>query len=147
MKKKGKVVLFLASLLLTACASADKAGLTFEADYQTFHYQGKDYAISQQVVDVEDVTGTTVNFMEFPLIDQDGHIIDSLHLDDKKVRESLQHVETTTQSLSLMNLYETRDKGLAIGINQDYYKVDLESNIDQAERIRYTGLIEKEEEE
>ncbi|HHT7738408.1 TPA: hypothetical protein ACT2GE_000528 [Streptococcus suis] len=46
MKKKVFGLLALVSIMLAAC-SFSSAGLSFDEGYQTFHYKGKDYAVSK----------------------------------------------------------------------------------------------------
>ena len=71
MKKKLFGLLALGSIMLTACSSSS-AGLSFDEGYQTFHYKGKDYAVSKQEVAKDSIRGTEVKFMEWPVVKEEG---------------------------------------------------------------------------
>ena len=120
MKKKVISMLALGSIILTACSSSS-AGISFDEGYQTFHYKGKDYAVSKQEVAEDSIQGTEVQFMEWPVVKEDGV------------------VKTT---VSLNNLYVTTSKEWAIGVQDGYYKVDLEDNIAESDRIDYQALLD-----
>lgn len=120
MKKKAFGLLALGSIMLTACSSSS-AGLSFDEGYQTFHYKGKDYAVSKQEVVEDSIQGTEVQFMEWPVVKEEGAM------------------KTT---VSLNNLYVTTSKDWAIGVQDGYYKVDLEDNIAESERIDYQALLD-----
>ncbi|HEM4818791.1 TPA: NisI/SpaI family lantibiotic immunity lipoprotein [Streptococcus suis] len=120
MKKKVFGLLALGSIMLTAC-SYSSAGLSFDEGYQTFHYNGKDYAVSKQEVAEDSIQGTEVQFMEWPVVKEEGAM------------------KTT---VSLNNLYITTSKEWAIGVQNRYYKVDLEDNIAESDRIDYQALLD-----
>ena len=120
MKKKVISMLALGSIILTACSSSS-AGISFDEGYQTFHYKGKDYAVSKQEVAEDSIQGTEVQFMEWPVVKEEGA------------------VKTT---VSLNNLYVTTSKEWAIGVQDGYYKVDLEDNIAESDRIDYQALLD-----
>ncbi|MGQ7374511.1 NisI/SpaI family lantibiotic immunity lipoprotein [Streptococcus suis] len=120
MKKKIFSLLALGSIMLTACSSSS-AGLSFDEGYQTFHYKGKDYAVSKQEVAEDSIQGTEVKFMEWPVVKEEGGV---------------------KQTVSLNNLYVTSSNDWAIGVQDGYYKVDLEDNIAESDRIDYQALLD-----
>ncbi|HEM6529506.1 NisI/SpaI family lantibiotic immunity lipoprotein [Streptococcus suis] len=119
MKKKVFGMLTLGSIVLTACSSSS-ASLSFDEGYQTFHYKGKDYAVSKQEVAEESIQGTEVQFMEWPVVKEEGSV---------------------KKTVSLNNLYVTSSNDWAIGVQDGYYKVDLENNIAESDRINYQALL------
>ncbi|HFI0480829.1 TPA: NisI/SpaI family lantibiotic immunity lipoprotein [Streptococcus suis] len=120
MKKKVFGLLALGSIMLTACSSAS-AGLSFDEGYQTFHYKGKDYAVSKQEVAEDSIQGTEVQFMDWPVVNEEGEV---------------------KQTVSLNNLYVTSSNDWAIGVQDGYYKVDFEDNIAESDRIDYQALLD-----
>ncbi|HEM3490757.1 TPA: NisI/SpaI family lantibiotic immunity lipoprotein [Streptococcus suis] len=120
MKKKVFGMLALGSIMLTACSSSS-ASLSFDVGYQTFHYKGKDYAVSKQEVAEDSIQGTEVQFMEWPVVKEEG---------------------TVKKTVSLNNLYITTSNDWAIGVQDGYYKVDLENNIAESDRINYQALLD-----
>ncbi|HFI0236854.1 TPA: NisI/SpaI family lantibiotic immunity lipoprotein [Streptococcus suis] len=120
MKKKVFGMLALGSIMLTACSSSS-AGLSFDGAYQTFHYKGKDYAVSKQEVAEDSIHGTEVKFMEWPVVKEEGSV---------------------KKTVSLNNLYVTTSNDWAIGVQDGYYKVDLEDNIAESDRIDYQALLD-----
>ncbi|MFX3644404.1 NisI/SpaI family lantibiotic immunity lipoprotein [Streptococcus suis] len=120
MKKKVFGLLALGSMMLTACSSSS-AGLSFDEGYQTFHYKGKDYAVSKQEVAEDSIQGTEVQFMEWPVVKEEGAV---------------------KKTVSLNNLYVTTSKELAIGVQDGYNKVVLEDNIAESDRIDYQALLD-----
>ncbi|MFH6615465.1 NisI/SpaI family lantibiotic immunity lipoprotein [Streptococcus suis] len=120
MKKKVFGLLTLGSIMLTACSSSS-AGLSFDEGYQTFHYKGKGYAVSKQEVSEDSIQGTEVKFMEWPVVKEEG---------------------AGKKTVSLNNLYVTTSNDWAIGIQDGYYKVDLEDNIAESDRIDYQALLD-----
>ncbi|MCK3943312.1 NisI/SpaI family lantibiotic immunity lipoprotein [Streptococcus suis] len=120
MKKKVFGMLALGSIMLTACSSSS-AGLSFDEGYQTFHYKGKDYAVSKQEVAKDSIRGTEVKFMEWPVVKEEGSV---------------------KKTVSLNNLYVTSSNDWAIGVQDGYYKVDLEDNIAESDRIDYQALLD-----
>ncbi len=120
MKKKVISMLALGSIMLTACSSSS-AGLSFDEGYQTFHYKGKDYAVSKQEVAEDSIQGTEVQFMEWPVVNEEGAV---------------------KKTVSLNNLYVTTSKEWAVGVQDGYYKVDLEDNIAESDRIDYQALLD-----
>ncbi|HFH9839232.1 TPA: NisI/SpaI family lantibiotic immunity lipoprotein [Streptococcus suis] len=120
MKKKVFGMLALGSIMLTACSSSS-AGLSFDEGYQTFHYKGKDYAVSKQEVAEDSIQGTEVKFMDWPVVNEEGSV---------------------KKTVSLNNLYVTTNKEWAIGIQDGYYKIDLEDNIAESDRIDYQALLD-----
>lgn len=121
MKKKVFGLLALGSIMLTACSSSS-AGLSFAEGYQTFHYKGKDYAVSKQEVAEDSIQGTEVKFMEWPVVKEEGAV---------------------KKTVSLNNLYITTSKEWAIGVQDGYYKVDLEDNIAESDRIDYQAVLDQ----
>lgn len=124
MKKKVFGLLALGSIMLTACSSAS-AGLSFDEGYQTFHYKGKDYAVSKQEVTEDSIQGTEVQFMEWPVVKEEGAM------------------KTT---VSLNNLYITSNKEWAIGVQDSYYKVGAEKEVAKADRINYQEVLDQADE-
>ncbi|HEM4322307.1 MULTISPECIES: NisI/SpaI family lantibiotic immunity lipoprotein [Streptococcus] len=124
MKKKVFGLLALGSIMLTACSSSS-AGLSFDEGYQTFHYKGKDYAVSKQEVTEDSIQEVEVKFMDWPVVKEEGA------------------VKTT---VSLNNLYVTTSKDWAIGVQDGYYKVDLEDNIAESDRINYQEVLDQADE-
>ncbi|WP_174850622.1 NisI/SpaI family lantibiotic immunity lipoprotein [Streptococcus suis] len=124
MKRKVFGLLALGSIMLTACSSSS-AGLSFDDDYRTFHYKGKDYAVSKQEVTEDSIQGTEVQFMEWPVVKEEGA------------------VKTT---VSLNNLYVTTSKDWAIGVQDSYYKVGAEKEVAKADRINYQDVLEQADE-
>ncbi|HEM3555335.1 NisI/SpaI family lantibiotic immunity lipoprotein [Streptococcus suis] len=120
MKKKVFGLLALGSMMLTAC-SYSSASLSFDEGYQTFHYKGKDYAVSKQEVAEDSIQGTEVQFMEWPVVKEEGAV---------------------KKTVSLNNLYVTTSKELAIGVQDGYNKVVLEDNIAESDRIDYQALLD-----
>ncbi|WP_421364106.1 NisI/SpaI family lantibiotic immunity lipoprotein [Streptococcus suis] len=120
MKKKVFGFLALGSIMLTACSSSS-AGLSFAEGYQTFHYKGKDYAVSKQEVTEDSIQGTEIQFMEWPVVKEEGAV---------------------KKTVSLNNLYVTSSNDWAIGVQDGYYKVDLEDNIAESDRIDYQALLD-----
>lgn len=120
MKKKVFGLLALGSIMLTACSSSS-AGLSFDEGYQTFHYKGKDYAVSKQEVAKDSIRGTEVKFMEWPVVKEEGLV---------------------KKTVSLNNLFITTGKEWVIGVQDGYYKVDLEDNIAESDRIDYQALLD-----
>ncbi|HEL1596214.1 TPA: NisI/SpaI family lantibiotic immunity lipoprotein [Streptococcus suis] len=121
MKKKVFGLLALGSIMLTACSSYS-AGLSFDEGYQTFHYKGKDYAVSKQEVAEDSIQGTEVKFMEWPVVKEEGAV---------------------KKTISLNTLYVTTNKEWAIGVQDCYYKVDLEENIVESDRIDYQAVLDQ----
>ncbi|HEM4282528.1 NisI/SpaI family lantibiotic immunity lipoprotein [Streptococcus suis] len=121
MKKKVFGLLALGSIMLTACSSSS-AGLSFDEGYQTFHYKGKDYAVSKQEVAEDSIQGTEIQFMEWPVVKEEGAV---------------------KKTVSLNNLYITTNKEWAIGVQDGYYKVDLEDNIAESDRIDYQAVLDQ----
>ncbi|HFI0666615.1 TPA: NisI/SpaI family lantibiotic immunity lipoprotein [Streptococcus suis] len=124
MKKKVFGLLALGSIMLTACSSSS-ASLSFDEGYQTFHYKGKDYAVSKQEVTEDSIQEVEVKFMDWPVVKEEGA------------------VKTT---VSLNNLYVTTSKDWAIGVQDGYYKVDLEDNIAESDRINYQEVLDQADE-
>ncbi|HFI0700707.1 TPA: NisI/SpaI family lantibiotic immunity lipoprotein [Streptococcus suis] len=120
MKKKVFGLLALGSIMLTACSSSS-AGLGFDEGYQTFHYKGKDYAVSKQEVAEDSIQGTEIKFMEWPVVKEEGAV---------------------KKTVSLNNLYVTTSNDWAIGVQNGYYQVDLEDNIAESDRIDYQALLD-----
>ncbi|HEL1545588.1 TPA: NisI/SpaI family lantibiotic immunity lipoprotein [Streptococcus suis] len=120
MKKKVFGLLALGSIMLTACSSSS-AGLSFDEGYQTFHYKRKDYAVSKQEVSEDSIQRTEVKFMEWPVVKEEGSV---------------------KKTVSLNNLYVTSSNDWAIGVQDGYYKVDLEDNIAESDRIDYQALLD-----
>lgn len=121
MKKKAFGLLALGSIMLTACSSSS-TGLSFDEGYQTFHYKGKDYAVSKQEVTEDSIQEVEVKFMDWPVVKEEGA------------------VKTT---VSLNNLYVTTSKDWAIGVQDGYYKVDLEDNIAESDRIDFQAVLDQ----
>ncbi|MFH0384440.1 NisI/SpaI family lantibiotic immunity lipoprotein [Streptococcus sp. A11] len=121
MKKKVFSLLALGSMTLTACSSSS-AGLSFDEGYQTFHYKGKDYAVSKQEVAEDSIQGTEVQFMEWPVVKEEGAV---------------------KKTVSLNNLYVTTSKEWAIGVQDGYNKVVLEDNIAESDRIDYQAVLDQ----
>ncbi|HEL1616555.1 TPA: NisI/SpaI family lantibiotic immunity lipoprotein [Streptococcus suis] len=121
MKKNVFALLVLGCMTLTACSSSS-AGLSFDEGYQTFHYKGKDYAVSQQEVAEDSIQGTEVKFMEWPVVKEEGAV---------------------KKTVSLNNLYVTSSNDWAIGVQDGYYKVDLEDNIAESDRIDYQAVLDQ----
>ncbi|NQO18451.1 NisI/SpaI family lantibiotic immunity lipoprotein [Streptococcus suis] len=121
MKKKVFGLLALGSIMLTACSSSS-AGLSFDEGYQTFHYKGKDYAVSKQEVAEDSIRGTEAKFMEWPVVKAESSV---------------------KETVSLNNLYTTSNKEWAIGVQGGYYKVDLEDNIAESDRIDYQAVLDQ----
>ncbi|HEM3198363.1 TPA: NisI/SpaI family lantibiotic immunity lipoprotein [Streptococcus suis 14A] len=121
MKKKAFGLLALGSIMLTACSSSS-AGLSFDEGYQTFHYKGKDYAVSTQEVAEDSIQGTEVQFMDWPVVKEEGAV---------------------KKTVSLTNLYITTNKEWAIGVQDGYYKVDLEDNVAESDRIDYQEVLDQ----
>lgn len=107
--------------MLTACSSSS-AGLSFDEGYQTFHYKGKVYAVSKQEVAEDSIQGTEVQFMEWPVVKEEGAV---------------------KKTISLNTLYVTTSKEWAIGVQDGYYKVDLEDNIAESDRIDYQAVLDQ----
>lgn len=124
MRKKIFGLLALGSIMLTACSSAS-AGLNFDEGYQTFHYKGKDYAVSKQEVTEDSIQEVEVKFMDWPVVKEEGA------------------VKTT---VSLNNLYVTTSKDWAIGVQDSYYKVGAEKEVAKADRINYQDVLEQADE-
>ncbi|HEL2145440.1 TPA: NisI/SpaI family lantibiotic immunity lipoprotein [Streptococcus suis] len=124
MKKKVFGLLALGSIMLTAC-SYSSASLSFDEGYQSFHYKGKDYAVSKQEVAEDSIQGTEVQFMDWPVVREEGGV---------------------KQTISLNNLYVTTSKDWAIGVQDGYYKVDLEDNIAESDRIDYQEVLDQADE-
>ncbi|HEM3602218.1 NisI/SpaI family lantibiotic immunity lipoprotein [Streptococcus suis] len=120
MKKKVFGLLALGSIMLTACSSSS-ASLSFDEGYQTFHYKGKDYAVSKQEVSEDSIQEVEVKFMDWPVVKEEGGV---------------------KQTVSLNNLYVTSSNDWAIGVQDGYYKVDLEDNIAESDRIDYQALLD-----
>lgn len=120
MKKKVFGLLALGSIMLTACSSSS-AGLSFDEGYQTFHYKGKVYAVSKQEVAEDSIQGTEVQFMEWPVVKEEGAV---------------------KKTVSLNTIYVTTNKEWALGVQNGYYKVDLEDNIAESDRIDYQALLD-----
>ncbi|HFI0036718.1 TPA: NisI/SpaI family lantibiotic immunity lipoprotein [Streptococcus suis] len=120
MKKKVFGMLALGSIMLTACSSSS-ASLSFDEGYQTFHYMGKDYAVSKQEVAEDNIQELEVKFMDSPVVKEEGGV---------------------KQTVSLNNLYVTSSNDWAIGVQDGYYKVDLEDNIAESDRIDYQALLD-----
>ncbi|HFI0446566.1 TPA: NisI/SpaI family lantibiotic immunity lipoprotein [Streptococcus suis] len=120
MKKKVIGLLAVGSIMLTACSSSS-AGLSFDEGYQTFHYKGKDYAVSKQEVAEDNIQEVEVKFMDWPVVKEEGGV---------------------KQTVSLNNLYVTSSNDWAIGVQDSYYKVDLEYNIAESDRIDYQALLD-----
>ncbi|MEG3308020.1 NisI/SpaI family lantibiotic immunity lipoprotein [Streptococcus suis] len=121
MKKKVFGLLALGSIMLTACSSSS-AGISFDKGYQTFHYKGKDYAVSTQEVAEDSIQGTEVQFMDWPVVKEEGAV---------------------KKTVALNNLYITTSKEWAIGVQDGYYKVDLEDNIAESDRIDYQAVLDQ----
>ncbi|MGU7915789.1 NisI/SpaI family lantibiotic immunity lipoprotein [Streptococcus suis] len=124
MKKKVIGLLAVGSIMLTACSSSS-ASLSFDEGYQTFHYKGKDYAVSKQEVAEDSIQGTEVKFMEWPVVKEEGAV---------------------KKTISLNTLYVTTNKEWAIGVQDGYYKVDLEDNIAESDRINYQEVLDQADE-
>ncbi|HFI0694538.1 TPA: NisI/SpaI family lantibiotic immunity lipoprotein [Streptococcus suis] len=121
MKKKVFGLLALGNIMLTACSSSS-AGLSFDEGYQTFHYKGKDYAVSKVAVAEDNIRGTEVKFMEWPVVKEEGSV---------------------KKTVSLNNLYVTTSNDWAIGVQDGYYKVNLEDNIAESDRINYQEVLDQ----
>lgn len=98
MKKKVISMLALGSIILTACSSSSK-----------------------QEVAEDSIQGTEVQFMEWPVVKEEGAV---------------------KKTVSLNNLYVTTNKEWAIGVQDGYYKVDLEENVAESDRIDYQSVLE-----
>ncbi|HEM4881864.1 TPA: NisI/SpaI family lantibiotic immunity lipoprotein [Streptococcus suis] len=121
MKKNVFALLVLGCMTLTACSSSS-AGLSFDEGYQTFHYKGKDYAVSKQEVAENNIQEVEVKFMEWPVVKEEGAV---------------------KKTVSVNNLYITTSKEWAIGVQDGYYKVDLEDNIAESDRIDYQAVLDQ----
>lgn len=119
--KKIISIFLLSFLFLTACA-ADKVGLTFDEGYQTFHFKGQDYAISQVEVAEEELLDTQARFMEWPLVEKVGN---------------------EERTVSLNNLFKTKNAELAIGVQKGYYKVLPAEELAEGDRINYQEILDQ----
>ncbi|HFI0091679.1 TPA: NisI/SpaI family lantibiotic immunity lipoprotein [Streptococcus suis] len=120
MKKKVFGMLTLGSIMLTACSSSS-ADLSFDEGYQTFHYKGRDYAVSKVAVAEDNIQEVEVKFLEWPVVKEEGAV---------------------KKTVSLNNLYVTTSNDWAIGVQDGYYKVDLEDNVAESDRIDYQALLD-----
>ncbi|NQM37755.1 NisI/SpaI family lantibiotic immunity lipoprotein [Streptococcus suis] len=121
MKKNVFALLVLGCMTLTACSSSS-AGLSFDEGYQTFHYKGKDYAVSKQEVAEDSIQGTEVQFMEWPAVKDNGSV---------------------KETVSLNNLYVTSSNDWVIGVQDSYYKVEAEKAVAKSDRINYQEVLNK----
>lgn len=119
MKKNVFALLVLGGMTLTACSSSS-AGLSFDEDYQTFHYKGKDYAISKVEVTEDSIQRTEAQFMEWPAVKDNGSV---------------------KETVSLNNLYVTSSNDWVIGVQDSYYKVDAEKTVAKSDRINYQEVL------
>ncbi|HEM5078620.1 TPA: NisI/SpaI family lantibiotic immunity lipoprotein [Streptococcus suis] len=119
MKKNVFALLVLGGMTLTACSSSS-AGLSFDEDYQTFHYKGKDYAISKVEVTEDSIQRTEAKFMEWPAVKDNGSV---------------------KETVSLNNLYVTSSNDWVIGVQDSYYKVDAEKTVAKSDRINYQEVL------
>lgn len=87
MKKKAFGLLALGSIMLTACSSSS-ADLSFDEGYQTFHYKGKDYAVSKQEVAEDSIRGTEAKFMEWPVVQEEGAVKTTVSLNNLYITTS-----------------------------------------------------------
>lgn len=127
MRIKRLVIIAIISLVLFSACSASDSGISFDNnDYQTFHYKGQDYAICQEEVTEESIYVVEARFMEWPV-----------------VREVMLENEKITETVSLNNLYQTKQGGFAMGIQDKYYKVVLEENVAETNRIDYQKVLDK----
>ncbi|MGT2743089.1 NisI/SpaI family lantibiotic immunity lipoprotein [Streptococcus plurextorum] len=124
MKKKAFGLLALGSIMLTAC-SASSAGLSFDEGYQTFHYKGKDYAISKVEVTEDSIQRTEVQFMEWPAVKDNGSV---------------------KETVSLNNLYVTSSHDWVIGVQDSYYKIGSEKDVAKSDRINYQEVLDQADE-
>lgn len=118
MSIKRLALLLACTCWLTAC-SASSAGVTFDQDYHTFHFKGKDYAITATPVGEDSIRQTKAQFMTFALVQE------------KTERK---------ESISLNNLYETETGELALGIQDGYYLVKEEEQVGSTDRIDFHKL-------
>lgn len=116
--KKYLPAIFSVCLLLTAC-SASHAGLTFDEGFQTFHYQGKDYAITKEEVALDNISETKERFMEFPVVEV---------------------VDGAKETVALNNLYQTEQGEMAVGVQDSFYKVQEEGEVAEVDHIHYEEI-------
>ncbi|HEP1823892.1 TPA: NisI/SpaI family lantibiotic immunity lipoprotein [Streptococcus suis] len=119
MKKNVFALLVLGGMTLTACSSSS-AGLSFDEGYQTFHYKGKDYAISKVEVTEDSIQRTEAKFMEWPVVKDNGSV---------------------KETVSLNNLYVTSSHDWVIGVQDSYYKVEAEKAVAKVNRINYQEVL------
>lgn len=125
MKKNSLLLLLVSSFTLAAC-SASSAGLSFDEGYQTFHYKGKDYAITKQEVTEDSIQTVKAKFMEWPVVNDKGAV---------------------KETISLNNLYTTSSHDWVIGVQDRYYKVEAEKKVAKANRIHYQEVLDQGDEQ
>ncbi|HEL0601838.1 TPA: NisI/SpaI family lantibiotic immunity lipoprotein [Streptococcus equi subsp. zooepidemicus] len=115
-----KILFCLVALLeifaLVACSYMDNKTIEFhDQSFNQFTYKGNDYTIMNQIVDENDLGALKESFFKTLVIDTNTQ---------KIIRKS----NSDTISLAYTGLYNLND-GLAISVNNSYYKVSLSSDL------------------
>lgn len=110
------LVVLIGICTLVACRLVDNKTIEFyDQSFNQFTYKGNDYTIMNQIVDENDLGTVKESFFKTLVIDRNSQ---------KVVTKS----NSDTVSLAYSGLYNFSD-GLAISINDSYYKVSLSSDV------------------
>ncbi|WP_070043525.1 NisI/SpaI family lantibiotic immunity lipoprotein [Streptococcus agalactiae] len=110
------LVVLIGICTLVACRLVDNKTIEFhDQSFNQFTYKGNDYTIMNQIVDENDLGTVKESFFKTLVIDRNSQ---------KVVTKS----NSDTVSLAYSGLYNFSD-GLAISINDSYYKVYLSSDV------------------
>ena len=110
------LVVLIGICTLVACRLVDNKTIELhDQSFNQFTYKGNDYTIMNQIVDENDLGTVKESFIKTLVI-------------DKKTQKVISKSNSDTISLSYNGLYNFSD-GLAISINDSYYKVSLSSDV------------------
>ncbi|HFI0777395.1 TPA: NisI/SpaI family lantibiotic immunity lipoprotein, partial [Streptococcus suis] len=110
------LVVLIGICTLVACRLVANKTIEFhDQSFNQFTYKGNDYTIMNQIVDENDLGTVKESFFKTLVIDRNSQ---------KVVTKS----NSDTVSLAYSGLYNFSD-GLAISINDSYYKVSLSSDV------------------
>ncbi|GAB6637831.1 NisI/SpaI family lantibiotic immunity lipoprotein [Streptococcus uberis] len=110
------LVVLLGIFTLVACRLVDKKTIEFhDQSFNQFRYKGNEYTIMNQIVDENDLGIMKESFIKTLVI-------------DKKTHKVISKSNSDSISLAYSGLYNHSD-GLAISINDSYYKVSLSSDV------------------
>lgn len=129
LKKIGNFCLsIIAIFCLSACSSKVEIEFT-EKTYQTFKYKNQEYSILNKQISELEIKNVDGKFTKLLVI-------------DKQSKSIIPQSDNNSVTLSLNNIYNLKKGGLCIGINQVYYKILLNNQVQTEELLSINELEE-----